>query len=289
MLRVTTYLNTPEVLHGLRLVPDLGPVTFTFERGGNRFAASLTPLTVPEYGRGIGDLAHPLLPRGITAAVPAYVARRNQRIWTTTLAGKRVFYIGYNETLVSTAAVARRISKAAKSKRLRAGIVDLRNNGGGDNHTYRYLLDALRRASKTERIVVLISRMTFSAAENFATDLERVAHPIFVGEPSGGSPNLYGDTANTLLPVSGVELRVAEIYWQSTPDDPRIPIAPRVPVSLSSDTFFAGTIRCSPPWVPHSVRRSCSRGSATFTYDRADRSTFSSARRRRAAASSGSR
>jgi dienelactone hydrolase len=228
-------------LHGLGLVPDLGPVTFTFERGGNRFAASLTPLTVPEYGRGIGDLAHPLLPRGITAAVPPYVDRRSQPIWTTTLAGKRVFYIGYNETLVSTSAVARRTSKAAKSKRLRAVIVDLRLNGGGDNHTYADLLDALRRASKTERIVVLISRMTFSAAENFAADLERVAHPIFVGEPSGGSPNLYGDTSNTLLPASGVELRVAGIYWQkSNPDDSRIAIDPQVPVSLSSDAFFAG-------------------------------------------------
>jgi dienelactone hydrolase len=240
-LRVTTFLNTPEVLHGLGLVPDLGPVTFTFERGGNSFAASLTPLTVPDYGRAIGDLAHPLLPQGITGAVPAYVARRNRQIWTTTLAGKRVFYIGYNETLVSTSAVARRMSKAAKSKRLRAVIVDLRNNGGGDNHTYAYLLDALRRASKTERIVVLISRVTFSAAENFATDLERVAHPIFVGEPSGGSPNLYGDTANTLLPASGVELRVAQIYWQkSSGDDPRIAIDPQVPVLLSSDAFFAG-------------------------------------------------
>ena len=158
MLRVTTYLNTPEVLHGLGLVPDLGPVTFTFERAGNRFAASLTPLTVPEYGRGIGDLEHPLLPQGMTATPPAYVARRNKQIWTTTLAANRVLYIGYNETLVSTLAVARRTSKAVKAKRLRAVIVDLRNNGGGDNHTYRYLLDALQRASKTERIVVLISR-----------------------------------------------------------------------------------------------------------------------------------
>ena len=241
MLRVTTYLNTPEVLHGLGLVPDLGPVTFTFERGGSRFDATLTPLTVPDYGSGIGDLQHPLLPQAITGPVPAYVARRNQQIFTTTLAAKRVLYIGYNETLVSTSAVARRTSKAVKAKRLRAVIVDLRNNGGGDNHTYRYLLDALRRASKTERIVVLISRLTFSAAENFATELERVAHPIFVGEPSGGSPNLYGDTVNTLLPASGVELRVARIYWQmSTADDARIAIDPQVPVALSSDAFFAG-------------------------------------------------
>jgi hypothetical protein len=291
-LRVTTFLNTPEVLHGLGLVPDLGPVTFTFERGGNRFAASLAPLTVPDYGRAIGDLAHPLLPQGITAAVPAYVARRNQQIWTTKLAGKRVFYIGYNETLVSTSAVARRTSKAVKTKRLRAVIVDLRNNGGGDNHTYAYLLDALRRASKTERIVVLISRMTFSAAENFAADLERVAHPIFVGEPSGGSPNLYGDTANTLLPASGVELRVAQIYWQkSTPDDPRIAIDPHLPVSLTSDAFFSGRDPALDAAVGAALGapKLLAAAPPRFSYDRGGHSTSGSARRRSAAGSSGSR
>jgi dienelactone hydrolase len=240
-LRVTTYLDTPEVLHGLGLVPDLGPATFTFERGGRLFASELTPLTVSEYGRGIGDLVHPLLPQAIATAVPAYVARRNQAIWTATLAAGRVLYVGYNQTLVSTAPVARRVSKAAKAKRVRAVIVDLRNNGGGDNHTYAALLDALRRVPRTKKVIVLISRVTFSAAENFAADLERQARPVFVGETSGGSPNLYGDTVNTLLPETGVELRVAGIYWvKSTPDDPRIAIEPRVSVALSSEAFFAG-------------------------------------------------
>jgi C-terminal processing protease CtpA/Prc len=124
---------------------------------------------------------------------------------------------------------------------VRGVIVDLRNNPGGDNHTYVDLLGALIRLSKTKRVVVIISRVTFSAAENFAVDVERRARPVFVGEPSGGSPNLYGDTTPTSLPAAGVTLRVATIYWQkSTPNDPRIAIDPRVPVALSSSDFFAG-------------------------------------------------
>ena len=135
----------------------------------------------------------------------------------------RVFYVGYNETLVSTWGVV--ASDPAREQRLRAVVVDLRNNGGGDNHTYADLLSALQRVSKTKRIVVLISRATFSAAENFAAELEHVAKPVFVGETSGGSPNLYGDTINTPLPESGVEFRVAGKYWQkSTAGDPRLAI-----------------------------------------------------------------
>jgi dienelactone hydrolase len=95
--------------------------------------------------------------------------------------------------------------------------------------------------SRTKRVVVLISRVTFSAAENFATELEFVAHPVFVGEASGGSPNLYGDTVQTLLPATGLMLRVAHVYWElSSPDDARLAIDPQVPVPLASVDFFAG-------------------------------------------------
>src|SRR5439155_8897067 len=152
-----------------------------------------------------------------------------------------VFYVGYNLTEGGTWTLAQRTLKAAKAKRLRAVVVDLRNNPGGDSHTYVDLLDALVRVAKTKRVVVIISRTTFSAAENFAADLERLVHPVFVGEPSGGSPNLYGDATVTSLPASGLTLHVATIYWQkSFADDPRVTIAPPVAVPLASTDFFAG-------------------------------------------------
>jgi dienelactone hydrolase len=240
-LRATTFLNTPEVLHGLHVAPDAGPLRFTFERDGRRFDQELAPLPVDTYERLIGDLVHPLIPQAINGRIPVYITRRNDRLWTSRLSSGRVFYIGYNEVLGNTFGVSQRLLKAAKTKKVRAVVVDVRNNGGGNNRTYHPLVNAIQRVAKTKRVVVLISRLTFSAAENFITELELVADPLFVGEPSGGSPNLYGDTVQTALPATGLMLRVAHIYWElSRADDARLAIDPDVPVALSSTDFFAG-------------------------------------------------
>jgi dienelactone hydrolase len=237
--RVPTFFVTAEVLHGLGIARSVGPIPFTFERDGIRIERVLEPMTLAEYYAAI-DPNYTLNPQGL-ARMPAYLARRSQALWTAKLSAGRVLYVGYNVTRVATSAVARQLRTTAKAKAVRAIVVDVRLNGGGDNHTYGPLLVALTQLSRTERIVVLIGRATFSAAENFVTELERRAHPVFVGELSGGSPNLYGDTANGVLPASGVDLRVATIYWQmSTANDPRIGTAPDVSVDLTSTDFFAG-------------------------------------------------
>jgi dienelactone hydrolase len=237
--RLPTFFVTAEVLHGLGMTPSVGPLGFTFERNGVRFERTLAPIALADYYAAI-DPNYALNPQGV-ARVPTYLARRGQGLWKTKLSSGRVLYLGYNVTLGGTAAAATWLRKAAKSKAVRAIVVDVRLNGGGDNNTYFPLLQELTRLSKSKRIVVVIGRATFSAAENFVTDLERQAHPVFVGELSGGSPNLYGDTANGVLPASGLDLRIATIYWQkSTANDSRIGTAPDVPVDLTSSDFFAG-------------------------------------------------
>ena len=174
---------------------------------------------------------------------PLYLRRRAGAHYVTTLDHGRVVFVGYNLTLGSTFALAQKVSRLAKQRKVRRVIVDVRLNPGGDNHTYVPLLAALRskRINKPGRLVVLIGRSTFSAAENFITELERKTRVTFVGEPSGGSPNLYGDVQRVELPSAKVTVNIAAIWWQkSTARDSRVTIQPRINVPVSSTAYFRG-------------------------------------------------
>ena len=60
---------------------------------------------------------------------------------------------------------------------------------------------------------MLIGRATFSAAANFAADVDRLTKATFIGEPTGGFVRGYGDSVPVLLPKSGINVRIAARYW----------------------------------------------------------------------------
>jgi hypothetical protein len=242
--RFMSFMLTTEVLHGLGLRPGIGPAAFTLQKPGKAArVVTLRPVTASTYLR----LMQPRFPSFVYAlpkrAKPLYLRRRGEDHYVTTIDRGRVVFVGYNQTLGSTATDAQRVLRLAKKRKVRRVVVDVRLNPGGDNHTYAALLQALRSrwVNRPGRLVVLISRSTFSAAENFIADLERRTQAVFIGEDSGGSPNLYGDVTAVDLPTTGVTVNIATQYWQkSTANDPRVTIAPDVRVPLSSKAFFRG-------------------------------------------------
>ncbi len=69
--------------------------------------------------------------------------------------------------------------------------------------------------------------MTFSAAQNTVTAIERETKAIFVGEPTGSRPNFIGETIPFELPYSKLRANAADLYWQTSwPDDYRTWTAP---------------------------------------------------------------
>jgi hypothetical protein len=89
-------------------------------------------------------------------------------------------------------------------------------------------------------VFVITGRNTFSAAMNFATEIEQTTDATFVGEETGGSPNLYGDVRSVLLPNSNLAASISTVYWEkSSPDDTRPSIIPDLAVPVRAADYFA--------------------------------------------------
>jgi hypothetical protein len=118
-------------------------------------------------------------------------------------------------------------------------VLDLRFNGGGNTFLAMALLSQILRREKLLRrggLYVVIGPGTFSAAQNLAVMLERYAGAVFVGEPTGSSPNFVGETAPFTLPYSGIPANVSDLSWgTSWPMDRRVAVVP----DLAAPATFA--------------------------------------------------
>ncbi|PSQ84447.1 MAG: hypothetical protein BRD30_11755 [Bacteroidetes bacterium QH_2_63_10] len=133
----------------------------------------------------------------------------------------------------------------ADTRPLNKVALDLRNNGGGNHDLIEPLVDLFGNHPKIDErgtLYVLLSRKTFSAAGTLAMELERRSKAVFVGEPGGFAPNMWGDTVPVLLPNSKLVGNVSYRYWQTgLPDEPRPRLAPDLRVPLTSDQHFSDT------------------------------------------------
>ena len=149
-------------------------------------------------------------------------------------------YAQYNSVTTGTFAIDdMRTALAAGSGRF---ILDMRHNGGGDNSTYSDLLAFLLEEFADQcGLFVITGRTTFSAAMNLSTELDVHTEAVFVGEPTGGSPNLYGDTVAVRLRHSGLVVRISARYWEiGGPNDDRVWIDPEIPAPPTAADYFAG-------------------------------------------------
>jgi hypothetical protein len=238
------YAVTAEVLDGLGIADGVGAIPFRFATlNGESFELSLEAIPAKEYVAAFSDPLHGHYPAVLPSRPkPLYLANAGRELWLTKLASGRAIYVGYNSALASTVAVANRLARLVSVPKVGRVIVDVRLNGGGNNAAYVPLLQALgsRSVDRRGRLYLLFGRATFSAAGNFATDVESQTSAISVGEPTGGGVNQYGDSMPFTLPSTGVQVFVATEYVARAPErDRRLAVVPDVPVAVTSADFRA--------------------------------------------------
>jgi hypothetical protein len=200
---------------------------------------SITPL--PMQGSGWVSAA--------PSELPLWLENMDKQFWFAELPERSALYI--HDRLVLDEKDGRSFStffqemfKKIEKGQYKIVVLDIRLNGGGDNTLFEPLkasFESMPAFQTKGRFFVITGRLTQSAAQNFTTFLERNTRAIFVGEPTGESPNHYGDPDPIELPSSGISINLSRKRWNdSVPGDHRPWTQPSIPAPLTLDDFRKG-------------------------------------------------
>ncbi len=243
-------LTFPELLRALRIGAGDGParMTMTIEQDGKERDVEIAPPSP-----GPPWFAGPR-PRGWTTAGPSGERAplrdrdRDRPYWFALEDDGALAYLRFsqiaNDPNEPIDVFCRRVLAALVEHPNAKLVIDLRGNNGGNNHLTQPLVHMVIRAPQDRAggTFVIIDAHTFSAAMNCATRLERETWALFVGAPTGGRPNHFGDAQEFPLPHSGHVLHCSTLRWQdSDPSDRRRAIFPDLPAPLDGDALRTGS------------------------------------------------
>ena len=173
--------------------------------------------------------------------VPMYLLHRNDPFWSTRLADGTL-YIQLNAIDDAGERTLAQFGGELKSllSTTNRAILDLRLNSGGEARKANEVLETLIAYHVNGgRLVVMTSRVTFSAAMTLATRLEEWTDASFVGEATGSRPNHYGNERPFKLPHSQIRGTIASGMNQPiTANDDRAAITPDVAVTWRGEDYF---------------------------------------------------
>jgi hypothetical protein len=237
--RVPDSMTIPEILHALEILPHRDRARFVLiDQEERELILDLTPLPFEEKLNWIE------VPDG--QARPLYLRHLNANYWHQYMEEFRSLYVQYNRVRdTADEPIARyfaRLSLLVEEIPLQCIVLDVRFNGGGNDYLNTPVVEWVKTSLPVVkgRFYVIIGRGTYSAAQKLITRLESTTDVILVGEPTGGSPNHFGDAATLELTHSGLTLKVSSLYHGDAPGDSRRAIEPDIGVSVSSEDYFSG-------------------------------------------------
>jgi len=236
---MVSILTIPEVLEAQTLVADASRIHLELEDAEGR-PVEIEVAAEPRQALTFVDAGPP------AEARPLYRQRPDENYWLVLLERSQTLYVQYRRASdggpESFSQFAARIVQTLDTEPVRAVVLDLRNNTGGNSGLMEPLLVALEGRSEWssgEGLYAIIGRATFSSALMNAFDLKARTRAILVGESTGGKPNHYGQVSSFNLPTSGIRVFHSTRFFRLSADDPPS-LPPDVRVEVGSRDYFEG-------------------------------------------------
>jgi hypothetical protein len=251
--RLPSYLVIPEVLHGVGVLRKTGtPVRLTFEKGGRTIPLAVEPVVLPPqvdvHDDALAYTASWVDARQDGGSNPAAHINADRSYWFEYRPATQTVFVQYNRPVSdpgeSMPAFAKRLRAEIAARAPQRVVLDLRQNEGGEAFWNKFLFLALLKSNDVDvkgKLFVLIGRQTFSAGSLLAIELDKYSNAVFIGEPTGGGIQNFGEHEPVELPNSHLRLLVATRFYQNTTFGADRPwIAPEIAVERTASDYEAG-------------------------------------------------
>ena len=235
------YIRRPGFLYGLGLTDNNKKATFEFiDLQGSKQRLELDGFSEESGMINLNALDN--------IKISKYRENRSAAYWYEYEPDTKLLYMKYNSVSEmpnqSMPDFINELMEVADSKDIDKFIIDLRNNGGGNNFLTTKLVAEIQKRPKINKKGVLYAitgHRTFSAAICFATNLSTKTKATFVGVPFADHNNLPGDALFYDLHMNRMTWQVSELFWENTYyDDLYNTFSPTIPYNMSFEEELSG-------------------------------------------------
>jgi len=122
-------------------------------------------------------------------------------------------------------------------------VIDLSRNPGGNSRYFQVFLDDFLQSDLNEegKAYVIIGNRNYSAGTEAAAKLKQFTSATLVGEPTGGSPRMFGNREYIESPNMGINIEVAIDSFDNYPDYKHDAIMPDVLIEKTVNDYQDNT------------------------------------------------
>ncbi|WP_291632800.1 S41 family peptidase [Clostridium sp.] len=243
------YFPAIELLYDLGISNDTNSLELTFEDENNKIKnLEIESLNLRDWKKNLSLINNNLVRSN---NLPLYRRHSDKYYWFEYVDSSKTVYFKYNScrdmlpTDVFT--FCNQLINFIEANPVEKLIIDLRNNFGGNSLLLNPFVDYIKHCEKINKkgkIFVIVGRATFSSALLNAFSLKENTSAIFIGEPTGGKPNCYGEVKRFTLKNSGLTICYSTKYYKIIEDDSQPSFLPDVNIALTIQNYINNEDPC---------------------------------------------